>query len=145
MMTREKTKFIVLSVLYNMNDKPVLASHPELGSSPHAQAAMKALGITYAEAIPMSASDQWVFCKCENIPEELPRWCRVQEEFPILPPEGSMIGDTWETGRGSKATMVWAGDHWLLDGKSKMSPEAALVLNWTLGKKTKPVAAKVDK
>lgn len=144
-MTRERTKFIVLSVLYNMNDKPVLASHPELGSSPHAHDAMKALGITYAEAIPMSVSDQWVFCKCENIPVELPSWCKSHEEFPILPPEGSMIGDTWEADGIGGATMVWAGDHWLLDGKSKMTPEAALVLDWTLGKKIRPVAAKGGK
>ena len=138
MMSRERTKFIILSVLYNMNDKPVIASRPELGSSPHAQEAMKALGITYAESIPMSVYDQWVFCRCENIPVDLPSWCRLQEEFPILPPDGSMVGDTWDAGDGR--TMVWAGDHWLLNGKTKMTPEAALVLDWTLGKKIQTVA-----
>ena len=40
--------------------------------TPHAQAQMRALGITYRVATPQSLGDQWWFWGCENVPAELP-------------------------------------------------------------------------
>lgn len=69
-----------LSTWFNNGKKPgapAFPDAPELGSTPHAETAMKHLGIEYAEAQPMPIGDCWVFRGCTNVPDQLPSWLRI--------------------------------------------------------------------
>lgn len=51
--------------------------------SAHPQKVMVNLGITYQHATPQSIGDQWWFWNCENIPEELPEYLKVEDWNPM--------------------------------------------------------------
>lgn len=74
-MTDNTATHLILSLWYNRPAAgPAIPGRPDLGEMPHAQAAMKALGITYRRAFPRPVVDDWCFCFCENVPAELPKW-----------------------------------------------------------------------
>ena len=56
---------LTLSTYYN---------YPDTAYAPHAQTAMKDLGITYAAAHPFPIADCWRFFDCQNVPDVLPKW-----------------------------------------------------------------------
>lgn len=66
---------INVSLWYNYPG-PAFPEQPELGDCPHAQEAMRHLGITYKNATSHPIADCWVFYECENIPEILPKWAK---------------------------------------------------------------------
>ena len=69
------TTHLWLNLYYAGDGKtPALPDHPDLGPCPHAQTAMRHLGITYAKAVPHSVVDGWAFYHCENVPDNLPPW-----------------------------------------------------------------------
>lgn len=75
-------KNVTISLYYNHGQADVNAfpDAPELGGCPHAQDAMRHMGITYALAEPHSISDCWVFYDCQNIPPAPhPKWMTVSE------------------------------------------------------------------
>lgn len=75
-------KNVKISLWYNHGepDENAFPDAPELGKSPHAQEAMRHMGITYAEAEPHPISDCWVFFDCTGIPDgPLPKWMTVSE------------------------------------------------------------------
>jgi hypothetical protein len=75
-------KNVTISLWYNLGQTDVNAfpDAPELGECPHAQLAMRHMGITYAIAEPHSISDCWVFYDCQNIPPApYPKWMAVSE------------------------------------------------------------------
>jgi hypothetical protein len=62
-------------------DENAFPDAPELGKDPHAQVAMKHMGITYKDAWPQPISDSWTFYGCDNVPPPpYPRWMKVREE-----------------------------------------------------------------
>lgn len=55
----------------------------ENGVRQHAQLQMKQLGITYVEAVPQSMYDSWEFWCCDNVPEDLPVYLKVNNSNPL--------------------------------------------------------------
>lgn len=75
-------KNVTISTWWNYGepDDNAFPDAPELGKTPHAQEAMRHMGITYATAEPRPISDCWVFFDCNNIPEEpYQKWMTVSE------------------------------------------------------------------
>lgn len=70
---------INVSLWYNYPER-AFKDAPELGMEPHAQEAMRHLGITYKEATSHPIADCWIFYDCENIPDVLPKWARRIEK-----------------------------------------------------------------
>lgn len=75
-------KNVAISLWYNHGeaDANAFPDAPELGECPHAQVAMRHMGITYASAEPQPIADRWVFFDCQNIPPgPHPKWMAVSE------------------------------------------------------------------
>lgn len=73
-------KNVTISLWWNHGeaDENAFPDAPELGKSPHAQDAMRHMGITYKTAEPSPLTDSWRFFDCENIPDAPhPKWMRV--------------------------------------------------------------------
>ena len=74
---------IRINLYYNYapgeDDNPAFPDAPELGTGPHAQKAMAHMGIEYEAAYAQSVTDSWIFYRCTNIPDELPKWATVFE------------------------------------------------------------------
>jgi len=49
----------------------------------HPQEVMKELGITYKHAAPQSLYDSWQFWDCDNVPDELPPWIKIEDWDPM--------------------------------------------------------------
>lgn len=75
-------KNVTINLSYNYGEENDFAfpDAPELGKTPHAQLAMRHMGITYKEAEPSSLTDSWTFYDCDSIPNEPhPKWMGVFE------------------------------------------------------------------
>lgn len=73
-------KNVVISLYWNYGeqDENAFPDAPELGKEPHAQEAMRHMGITYSKAEPNPIADCWVFFDCKNIPDgPHPKWMTV--------------------------------------------------------------------
>ena len=73
------TYTIHINLWYNYPENAILEA-PDLGQSPHAEAAMRHYGIKYKGCWGSPITDSWTFVGCDKIPAIIPRWMSVQEE-----------------------------------------------------------------